>query len=156
MGLTLGKDPDPLRPDRRAARELSSFRPASAKTMRCELTRTHLVAVTIKPGIIALTDALVRMTLTTICRPDLPILKGDVATCEPSWLGHEGVSVVEEVGAAVIMLKPADRVLISRITACGKCVFCRKLGVVTLHKRPRLDRSWSIRPNWPRLEILQK
>jgi len=53
--------------------------------------------------------------------------------------------VVEEVGAAVIMLKPADRVLISRITACGKCVFCRKLGVVTLHKRPRLDRSWSIR-----------
>ena len=75
LGLTLGKDPDPLRPDRRAARELSSFRPASAKTMRCELTRTHLVAVTIKPGIIALTDALVRMTLTTICRPDLPILK---------------------------------------------------------------------------------
>ena len=64
--------------------------------------------------------------------------------------------MVEEVGAAVIMLKPADRVLISRITASGKCVFCRKLGVVTLHKRPRLDRSWSIRPNWPRLEILQK
>ena len=89
------------------------------------------------------------MTLTTICGTDLHILIGDVATYEPGWLGHEGVSVVEKVGAAAIMLKPADHVLISRITACGKCVFCRKLDVFALHKRLRLDRFWSIRPNWP-------
>jgi threonine dehydrogenase-like Zn-dependent dehydrogenase len=68
------------------------------------------------------------MTLTTICGTDLHILKGDVATCEPGRiLGHEGVGVVEEVGAAVTMFKPGDRVLISCITACGKCVYCRKL-----------------------------
>ena len=62
------------------------------------------------------------MTLTTICGTDLHILKGDVATCEPGRiLGHEGVGVVEEVGAAVTMFKPGDRVLISCITA-GKWI----------------------------------
>src|SRR5271165_1909872 len=68
------------------------------------------------------------MALTTICGTDLRILKGDVATCEPGRiLGHEGVGVVEEVGAAVTMFKPGDRVLISCITACGKCEYCRRL-----------------------------
>jgi len=68
------------------------------------------------------------MALTTICGTDLRILKGDVATSEPGRiLGHEGVGVVEEVGAAVTMFKPEDRVLISCITACGKCFYCRKL-----------------------------
>ena len=81
-----------------------------------------------KPGVTAPTDAIVKMTLTTICGTDLHILRGDVATCEPGRiLGHEGVGVVEEVGAAVTMFKPGDRVLISCITACGKCVYCRKL-----------------------------
>jgi alcohol dehydrogenase len=81
-----------------------------------------------KPGVTAPTDAIVKMTLTTVCGTDLHILKGDVATCEPGRiLGHEGVGVVEEVGAAVTMFKPGDRVLISCIIACGKCVFCRKL-----------------------------
>ena len=81
-----------------------------------------------KPGVTAPTDAIVKMTLTTICGTDLHILKGDVATCEPGRiLGHEGVGVVEEVGAAVTMFKPGDRVLISCITACGKCVYCRRL-----------------------------
>jgi alcohol dehydrogenase len=81
-----------------------------------------------KPGVTAPTDAIVKMTLTTICGTDLHILKGDVATCEPGRiLGHEGVGVIEEVGAAVTTFKPGDRVLISCITACGKCVYCRKL-----------------------------
>jgi alcohol dehydrogenase len=81
-----------------------------------------------KPGVTAPTDAIVKMTLTTICGTDLHILKGDVATCEPGRiLGHEGVGVIEEVGAAVTMFKPGDRVLISCITACGKCVYCRRL-----------------------------
>ena len=81
-----------------------------------------------KPGVTAPTDAIVKMTLTTICGTDLHILKGDVATCEPGRiLGHEGVGVVEEVGAAVTAFKPGDRVLISCITACGKCDYCRRL-----------------------------
>jgi alcohol dehydrogenase len=81
-----------------------------------------------KPDVTAPTDAIVKMSLTTICGTDLHILKGDVVTCEPGRiLGHEGVGVIDEVGAAVTMFKPGDRVLISCITACGKCVYCRRL-----------------------------
>lgn len=72
-------------------------------------------------------DAVVRITHTTICGTDLHILKGDVATCAPGRiLGHEGVGVVDSVGAAVTMFKPGDRVLISCISACGKCSYCRR------------------------------
>lgn len=81
-----------------------------------------------KPGITASTDALVRITKTTICGTDLHILKGDVPSCQPGRiLGHEGVGVVDTVGPAVTTFKPGDRVLISCISACGKCVYCRKL-----------------------------
>ncbi|MBK6655361.1 zinc-dependent alcohol dehydrogenase family protein [Zoogloea sp.] len=73
------------------------------------------------------TDALVRITKTTICGTDLHILKGDVPTVAPGTvLGHEGVGVIESVGAGVTTFKPGDRVLISCITSCGKCEFCRK------------------------------
>ena len=92
-----------------------------------------------KPGVTAPTDAIVKITKTTICGTDLHILKGDVPTCEPGRiLGHEGVGVVEEVGAAVTAFKPGDRVLISCISACGKCDYCRKADVLALHDR-RLD-----------------
>ena len=81
-----------------------------------------------KPGVTAPTDAIVKMKLTTICGTDLHILKGDVATCEPGRiLGHEGLGVIEEVGTAVTMFKSGDQVLISCITAWGKCAYCRKL-----------------------------
>jgi len=80
-----------------------------------------------KPEISAATDAIVKVTKTTICGTDLHILKGDVATCQPGRiLGHEGVGVIEQVGSAVSAFKAGDRVLISCITACGKCEFCRK------------------------------
>jgi alcohol dehydrogenase len=80
-----------------------------------------------KPDITASTDAIVKITKTTICGTDLHILKGDVPTCQPGRiLGHEGVGVIEKVGAAVTTFKPGDRVLISCITACGKCAYCRK------------------------------
>jgi alcohol dehydrogenase len=80
-----------------------------------------------KPTISAPTDAIVKVTKTTICGTDLHILKGDVATCAPGRiLGHEGVGVVETVGTGVATFKPGDRVLISCITACGRCDFCRK------------------------------
>lgn len=73
------------------------------------------------------TDAIVRVTKTTICGTDLHILKGDVPTVAPGTvLGHEGVGVIESVGAGVTTFKPGDRVLISCITSCGKCEFCRK------------------------------
>jgi alcohol dehydrogenase len=79
------------------------------------------------PKLTAPTDAVVRMTRTTICGTDLHILKGDVPTCEPGRiLGHEGVGVVEQVGAAVSSFKPGDHVLISCITSCGKCDYCRR------------------------------
>jgi alcohol dehydrogenase len=80
-----------------------------------------------KPAIAAPTDAIVKITKTTICGTDLHILKGDVATCEPGRiLGHEGVGVIDSVGAAVTAFKVGDRVLISCITSCGKCEYCRK------------------------------
>jgi len=72
-------------------------------------------------------DAIIRVTHTTICGSDLHILKGDVPTCQPGRvLGHEGVGIVEAVGAAVSTFKPGDHVLISCITACGRCDYCRR------------------------------
>ena len=80
-----------------------------------------------QPVVAAPTDAIVRITHTTICGTDLHILKGDVPTCSPGRiLGHEGVGVVDSVGAAVTMFKPGDRVLVSCISACGKCPYCRR------------------------------
>jgi alcohol dehydrogenase len=80
-----------------------------------------------KPELAAPTDAIVKMTHTTICGTDLHILKGDVPTCQPGRiLGHEGVGIVDSVGPAVTAFKPGDHVLISCISACGKCPTCRK------------------------------
>ncbi len=80
-----------------------------------------------KPVISDPTDAIVKIAKTTICGTDLHILKGDVATCQPGRiLGHEGVGVVETAGSGVTTFKPGDRVVISCITACGRCDYCRK------------------------------
>jgi alcohol dehydrogenase len=79
------------------------------------------------PELQAPTDALIRIGKTTICGTDLHILKGDVPTCTPGRiLGHEGMGIVEKVGAGVTMFHPGDRVLISCITSCGKCEYCRR------------------------------
>jgi alcohol dehydrogenase len=80
-----------------------------------------------KPEITAPTDAIVRITKTTICGTDLHILKGDLPSCAPGRiLGHEGVGVIDSVGPAVTAFKVGDRVLISCVSACGKCEYCRK------------------------------
>ncbi|WP_315701823.1 MULTISPECIES: zinc-dependent alcohol dehydrogenase family protein [unclassified Bradyrhizobium] len=80
-----------------------------------------------KPAVVDATDAVVRITKTTICGTDLHILKGDVPTCAPGRiLGHEGVGVVDAVGAAVTGFKPGDHVLVSCISSCGKCDYCRR------------------------------
>ena len=79
------------------------------------------------PRIEAATDAIVRIDTSTICGTDLHILKGDVPEVEPGRiLGHEAVGTVVEVGDAVSTLAPGDRVLVSCITSCGRCRFCKE------------------------------
>jgi alcohol dehydrogenase len=79
------------------------------------------------PQIIDATDAIVRVDATTICGTDLHILKGDVPAVTPGRvLGHEAVGTVESVGAAVGSVRPGDRVLVSCISACGRCRYCRQ------------------------------
>ena len=80
-----------------------------------------------KPEVHDATDAIVRVTRTTICGTDLHILKGDVATvAEGRILGHEGIGIIEEIGSGVSRFHKGDRVLISCITACGKCDYCHR------------------------------
>jgi len=80
-----------------------------------------------KPVIQDPTDVIVKITRTTICGTDLHILKGDVPeVTDGRILGHEGVGVVEEAGNAVTDFKKGDRVIISCISSCGKCSYCRR------------------------------
>ena len=80
-----------------------------------------------KPQVLKPTDAIVRMTKTTICGTDLHIIKGDVpAVKSGTILGHEGIGIVEEVGESVTNFKPGDPVLVSCVCACGKCYYCKK------------------------------
>ena len=73
------------------------------------------------------TDAVVRVDATTICGTDLHILKGDVPTVvDGRILGHEAVGTVEAVGTGVKRVRVGDRVLVSCITACGSCRYCRE------------------------------
>jgi alcohol dehydrogenase len=79
------------------------------------------------PVILDATDAIVGVNCTTICGTDLHILKGDVPEVTPGRiLGHEAVGTVEAVGDAVTNFRPGDRVLVSCISACGRCRFCRE------------------------------
>src|SRR5215475_3000233 len=79
------------------------------------------------PSIQEPTDAIVRIDSSTICGTDLHILKGDVPEVQPGTvLGHEAVGTVVEVGDAVTTLVPGDRVLVSCITSCGRCRFCKE------------------------------
>jgi len=79
------------------------------------------------PTILEDTDAIVRVDRVTICGTDLHILKGDVpAVTDGRILGHEAVGTIESVGGAVKNVRPGDRVLVSCITACGACRFCRE------------------------------
>lgn len=80
-----------------------------------------------KPALQNPTDAIIKMVKTTICGTDLHILKGDVPEVTPGRiLGHEGVGIVEETGSAVSNFRAGDHVLISCITSCGKCDYCKK------------------------------
>lgn len=79
------------------------------------------------PNLKAPTDAIVKITKTTICGTDLHILKGDVPTVtDGRILGHEGVGIIDQVGGSVSNFSVGDRVLISCISSCGKCGNCKK------------------------------
>src|SRR5688572_2768642 len=79
------------------------------------------------PVVQAETDAIVRVDTVTICGTDLHILKGDVpAVTDGRILGHEAVGTVTEVGSSVGNVKPGDRVLVSCISSCGRCRYCRE------------------------------
>lgn len=71
-------------------------------------------------------DALVRVTLGSICTSDLHIKHGSVPRAVPGiTVGHEMVGIVEQVGAEVTTVKPGDRVTVNVETFCGECFFCR-------------------------------
>ena len=79
------------------------------------------------PTIEAPTDIVVRIDTSTICGTDLHILKGDVPACKPGTiLGHEATATVVEKGSAITTLEIGDRVLVSCITSCGRCRFCKE------------------------------
>jgi alcohol dehydrogenase len=79
------------------------------------------------PKILKPTDAIVKMTKTTICGTDLGIIHGKTPTCLPgTTLGHEGVGIIEEVGASVGNFKKGDHVIISCVTSDGSCEYCKK------------------------------
>ncbi len=79
------------------------------------------------PTIIDPTDVVARIDTSTICGTDLHILKGDVPETTPGTvLGHEAVGTVEEVGAGVSTVAPGDRVLMSCVSSCGRCRFCKE------------------------------
>jgi alcohol dehydrogenase len=79
------------------------------------------------PTIIDPTDIVVRIDSSTICGTDLHILKGDVPETTPGTiLGHEAVGTVQEVGPSVGTVAVGDRVLLSCVTSCGRCRFCKE------------------------------
>ncbi len=79
-----------------------------------------------KPIIINPTDAVVRVTLSSICTSDLHIKHGSVPRAVPGvTVGHEMIGVVESVGEAVTKVRPGDRVAVNVETFCGECFFCR-------------------------------
>ncbi|MEH6656840.1 zinc-dependent alcohol dehydrogenase family protein [Leeuwenhoekiella marinoflava] len=79
------------------------------------------------PEINEATDAIVKIVKTTICGTDLGILHGKTPSVKPGTiLGHEGIGLITETGSAVTHFKKGDLVIISCITSCGTCDYCKK------------------------------
>ena len=95
-----------------------------------------------KPVLLAPSDAIVRVTLASICTSDLHIKHGSVPRAVPGiTVGHEMVGIVEETGADVTKVKPGDRVAVNVETFCGHCFFCRQ-GFVNNCEDP--DGGWAL------------
>ena len=94
-----------------------------------------------KPTLIETTDAIVRVTMSSICSSDIHIKHGSVPRAVPGiTVGHEMVGVVEEVGAEVTNVKPGERVTVNVETYCGECFFCKN-GFVNNCTNP--DGGWA-------------
>lgn len=95
-----------------------------------------------KPVLLAPSDAIVRVTLASICTSDLHIKHDSVPRAVPGiTVGHEMVGIVEETGADVTKVKPGDRVTVNVETFCGHCFFCRQ-GFVNNCEDP--DGGWAL------------
>ena len=95
-----------------------------------------------KPQIVEPTEAIVRVTLGSICTSDLHIKHGAVPKAVPGiTVGHEMVGIVEEVGDAVTSVKPGDRVTVNVETYCGECFFCKR-GFVNNCQSP--EGGWAL------------
>lgn len=95
-----------------------------------------------KPVLLAPSDAIIRVTLASICTSDLHIKHGSVPRAVPGiTVGHEMVGIVEETGADVTKVKPGDRVTVNVETFCGHCFFCRQ-GFVNNCEDP--DGGWAL------------
>lgn len=95
-----------------------------------------------RPSLLSPTDAIVRVTLSTICSSDIHILHGAVPRAVPGvTLGHEFVGVVEEIGPSVKKFSPGDRVAVNVETFCGECFYCRR-GYVNNCTDP--DGGWAL------------
>ena len=95
-----------------------------------------------KPRLIEPNDAIVRVTMSSICSSDLHIKHGSVPRAVPGiTVGHEMVGIVEEVGTAVTNVKPGDRVTVNVETFCGECFFCKN-GYVNNCTHP--DGGWAL------------
>ena len=80
-----------------------------------------------KPTLKESTDAIVKMTKTTICGTDLHIMKGDLpAVTDGRILGHEGIGIVDQIGAGVSSFNVGEHVIVSCVSSCGKCGNCKK------------------------------
>ena len=96
----------------------------------------------LRPQIKDARDAIVRVTLGSICTSDLHIKHGSVPRAVPGiTVGHEMVGIVEEVGSGVISVRPGDRVTVNVETFCGECFFCRH-GYV--NNCTDLDGGWAL------------
>lgn len=95
-----------------------------------------------KPVLLAPSDAIVRVTLASICTSDLHIKHGSVPRAVPGiTVGHEMVGIVEETGVDVTKVKPGDRVTVNVETFCGHCFFCHQ-GFVNNCEDP--DGGWAL------------
>lgn len=93
-------------------------------------TRTPVLVDRLRPEIIDPKDAIIKVTLTTICSSDIHILHGAVPRVQKGVaLGHEFVGIVEATGSEVKTVRPGDRVAVNVETFCGTCFFCKRGNV---------------------------
>lgn len=111
----------------RGARQFSTTPRTLMKALVYQGANRIALADKPKPALQSASDAVVKISKTTICGTDLHIVKGDVPSCVPgTTLGHEAVGIIDSAGESVQGFKPGDHVLVSCICSCGTCEYCRR------------------------------